>query len=102
EGKVQPPDVPPWRVQTHTLIRLPFCPACGTGGSRCFQPPALAHGKKTYTSDGGHRVVPPEETLARNGHHVSPITGAVPLLERAAPEGGVLHGYVAGSNSARP
>jgi ribosomal protein S12 methylthiotransferase accessory factor len=48
-------------------------------------------------------VVGPEETLARNGHHVSPITGAVPLLERAAPGGdGVLHVYVAGSNSARP
>jgi ribosomal protein S12 methylthiotransferase accessory factor len=103
EGKLQTLDVPTFRLQTHTLIRLPFCPACGAGGSRSFQPPALAHGKKTYTSDGGHRVIPPEDTLARNGHHVSPITGAVPLLERAAPDGdGVLHVYVAGSNSARP
>jgi ribosomal protein S12 methylthiotransferase accessory factor len=34
---------------------------------------------------------------------VSPITGAVPLLERAAPASdGVLHVYVAGNNSARP
>jgi ribosomal protein S12 methylthiotransferase accessory factor len=102
EGKLQALDLPTWRLQTHTLIRLSFCPACGAGGSRCFQPPALAHCKKTYTSDGGHRVVSPEETLARNGYHVSPITGAVPLLERAAPDGGVLHVYVAGSNSARP
>jgi ribosomal protein S12 methylthiotransferase accessory factor len=103
EGKLQTLDVPAWRLQTHALVRLPFCPACGAGGSRFFQPPTLAHSKKTYTSDGGHRVVAPEETLARNGHHVSPITGAVPLLERAAPDGnGVLHVYVAGSNSARP
>jgi ribosomal protein S12 methylthiotransferase accessory factor len=103
EGKLQSLDLPTWRWQTHTLIRLPFCPVCGDGGSRCFQPPALAHGKKTYTSDGGHRVIPPEETLARNGRHVSPITGAVPLLEQAAPDGdGVLHVYVAGSNYARP
>jgi ribosomal protein S12 methylthiotransferase accessory factor len=103
EGKLQTLDLPTWRLQTHALIRLPFCPACGAGGSRFFQPPALTRRKKTYTSDGGHRVVPPEETLARNGHHVSPITGAVPLLERAAPDGdGVLHVYVAGSNSARP
>jgi ribosomal protein S12 methylthiotransferase accessory factor len=103
DGKLQTFDVPTWRLQTHTLIRLPFCPACGAGESRCFQPPALIHGKKAYTGDGGHRVIPPEETLARNGHHVSPITGAVPLLERAAPDGdGVLHVYVAGSNSARP
>jgi ribosomal protein S12 methylthiotransferase accessory factor len=103
EGKLQTLDLLTWRWQTHHLIRLPFCPACGAGGKRSFQPPALAQRKKTYTSDGGHRVVPPEETLARNSHHISPITGAVPLLERAAPDaGGVLHVYVAGSNSARP
>jgi ribosomal protein S12 methylthiotransferase accessory factor len=103
DGKLQTLDVPTWRLQTHTLIRLPFCPACGAGGSRTFQPPILTERKKTYTADGGHRVVPPEDTLARNGHHVSPITGAVPMLERAAPAGdGVLHVYVAGSNSARP
>jgi ribosomal protein S12 methylthiotransferase accessory factor len=47
--------------------------------------------------------MPPEETLARNGHHVSPITGAVPMLERAAPASdGVLHVYLAGNNSSRP
>lgn len=103
DGKLQTLDVPTWRLQTHTLIRLPYCPACGTGRSHSFQPPVLTHRKKTYTSDGGHRVVPPEETLARHGYHVSPITGAVPLLERAAPAGdGVLHVYVAGNNSARP
>ena len=68
-----------------------------------FRPPVLESRKKTFTSDGGHRVVPPEETLARYGHHVSPITGAVPMLERVAPAGdGVLHVYVAGSNMARP
>src|SRR5262249_20780665 len=59
----------------------------------------------TFTNDGGHRVVPPEETLARHGHHVSPLTGAVPVLERASPAcggDGVLHVYVAGNNLARP
>jgi oxazoline/thiazoline synthase len=103
EGKLQTLDVPTWRMQTHTLIRLPFCPACGGGEGRSFQPPVLTGRKKTFTSDGGHRVVAPEETLARNGRHVSPITGAVPLLERAGPPGAdVLHVYVAGNNSARP
>jgi ribosomal protein S12 methylthiotransferase accessory factor len=103
EGKLQTLDLPTWRMQTHTLIRLPFCPACGAGEERSFQPPALTCRKKTFTSDGGHRVVSPEETLARNGHHVSPITGAVPMLERAAPASdGVLHVYIAGNNSARP
>src|SRR5262249_34329771 len=59
--------------------------------------------KKTFTSDGGHRVVAPEQTLERYRHHVSPITGAVPVLERADPAGdGVLHVYLAGNNAARP
>ena len=86
EGKLQTLDVPTWRLQTHTLDPAAVLPGVRRRRrSRAFQPPALAHRKKTFTSDGGHRVVPPEETLARNGHHVSPITGAVPMLERAAP-----------------
>ncbi len=102
EGKLQTLDIPTWGMQTHSLVRLPFCPACGAGGVRSFRTPSLTQGKKTFTSDGGHRVVDPEETLQRHGHHVSPITGAVPLLEKAPPaDNGVLHVYVAGSNSAR-
>jgi ribosomal protein S12 methylthiotransferase accessory factor len=105
DGKVQTLDVPTWRKQTHNLVRLPFCTACGRGEdpARPYRPPDLKAGKKTFTADGGHRVVPPEETLARYAHHVSPITGAVPVLEPVAPAGnGVLHVYIAGSNTARP
>jgi ribosomal protein S12 methylthiotransferase accessory factor len=106
DGKVQTLDVPSWRLQTHTLIQLPFCPACSRRAScqaRVFRPLVLESRKTTLASDGGHRVVSPEETLARHGHHVSPITGAVPLLERADPGmDGVLHVYIAGNNLARP
>ncbi len=107
DGKVQTLDVPTWQLQTHVLIRLPFCSACGHREdgrqTRPFRPPVLESCKKTFTADGGHRVVSPEETLARYKHHVSPITGAVPLLERADSAGdGVLHVYVAGNNLARP
>jgi oxazoline/thiazoline synthase len=106
EGRLQTLDVPSWRLQTHTLVRLPFCAACGRPAdaeARPFRPPALASCKKAFTNDGGHRAVPPEETLARYGHHVSAITGAVPMLERVAPANdGVLHVYVAGHNMARP
>jgi ribosomal protein S12 methylthiotransferase accessory factor len=105
DGKLQTLDVPSWRLLTHTLFRLPYCPACGRrddGEARPFQQPLLENRAKTFTCDGGHRVVPPEETLARFGHHVSQITGAVSLLERAAPDDeGVLHVYVAGGNVAR-
>jgi oxazoline/thiazoline synthase len=104
-GKVQSLDLPTWRLQTHVLVRLPFCPACGGSGEapRPFQPPVLESRTRMVTNDGGHRIVSPEETLTRYSHHISPITGAVPMLERAALEGdGVLHVYVAGSNVARP
>jgi bacteriocin biosynthesis cyclodehydratase domain-containing protein len=102
EGKLQTLDLPTWRMQTHSLVRLPYCPACGTGGKRPFLAPSLTQGKKIFTRDGGHRVVSPEETLERHGHHVSPITGAVPTLEKASPaDSGVLHVYIAGTNGAR-
>lgn len=106
EGKLQTLDVPSWRLQTHTLVRLPYCPACGRcheKDARPYRPPVLESRKKTFTSDAGHRVLAPEETLARYGHHVSPITGAVPKLERVAwANDGVLHVYAAGNNMARP
>jgi ribosomal protein S12 methylthiotransferase accessory factor len=119
DGKLQTLDVTTWRLQTHTLMRLPFCPACGRGTDeavRPFRSPVLQSRKKAFTNDGGHRVLPPEETLARYGHHVSPLTGAVPMLERLDPlttaprpdgktgegDDGVLHVYIAGNNVARP
>jgi ribosomal protein S12 methylthiotransferase accessory factor len=118
DGKMQTLDVPSWQQQSHALVRLPYCPACGGSNAegRPFRPPVLASCKKTFTSDGGHRVAPPEETLARHSHHVSPITGAVPLLQRVRPHSptlrpgeqeksggpdGVMHVYVAGNNMAR-
>jgi ribosomal protein S12 methylthiotransferase accessory factor len=105
DGKVQTLDVPTWRLQTHMLMRLPFCTACGRGSddAQPFRQPVLETRKKAFTSDGGHRVVPPDETLARYSHHVSPITGAVPMLEKADPANDrILHVYVAGNNMARP
>lgn len=105
EGRLQSFDIPTWRLQTHTLIRLPFCTACGRSARsepRSFQPPTLTSRKKTFTNDGGHRSVSPEETMSRYGHHVSAITGVVPMLERAAPaEDDVMHVYLAGQNVAR-
>jgi ribosomal protein S12 methylthiotransferase accessory factor len=58
--------------------------------------------KKAFIRDGGHRVVSPEATLERFGHHVSSITGAVSMLERISPAGdGTMHVYLAGHNLAR-
>jgi ribosomal protein S12 methylthiotransferase accessory factor len=105
EGKLQTYDVPSWQAGSHTLVRLPYCPACGSGAvasDRPLRPPALQSSVKTFTGDGGHRVVAPEATLQRYGHHVSPITGAVTMLERVKSTGdGVMHVYIAGHNLAR-
>ncbi|MGE5192189.1 MAG: TOMM precursor leader peptide-binding protein [Deltaproteobacteria bacterium] len=104
EGKIQTLDVVTWKTQTHALIRYPGCPACGqeVALQQLRQPLILESRRKTYTEDGGHRVQSPEETLARYGHHVSPISGVVPLLERTHPgANGVMHVFHSGNNIAR-
>jgi ribosomal protein S12 methylthiotransferase accessory factor len=106
EGKIQAFDPISWTMQSHTLVRLPHCPACGAKeaeGPRTVRQFVLETGAKAFTGDGGHRVVAPEVTLERYGHHVSSITGAVTMLERIGPSAGddVMHVYVAGHNLAR-
>lgn len=160
EGKIRTFDQISWQTQTHALVKLPYCPVCGTHSSgsaapnpeqigheqngqgkdghdlnrpqtngqqtnghrtnghlatahsfnghdenaavRSFRPPIFESRKKTLVRDGGHRVVPPEATLKRFGHHVSAITGAVSMLERISGSGdGALHVYLAGQNHAR-
>ncbi len=112
EGRVQTFDALGWRGESHALVRHPTCPSCGTAPPEAAAPdqgPApprvvqLTNRKKAFTDDGGHRAVPPRETLQRFGHHVSPISGVVPMMERAAPDnaGEVMHVYVSGPNIAR-
>ena len=105
EGKIQSFDPTSWQARAHTLVRVPYCTACGvrepvTNG--WSGPAVLQSARKTFTQDGGHRVVSPEVTLQRHGHHISPITGAVTILERVGPvDDGTIHVYLAGHNLAR-
>ena len=104
DGKVQTLDLLTGQTRSHALIRQPSCPACGEPGTREWKsaPVILRSCKKTFTQDGGHRAVSPQETLDRFSRHVSPITGAVSLLERDGNDGeGVLHVYLSGNNVAR-
>jgi oxazoline/thiazoline synthase len=117
EGKVQTLDLISWKAEAHKLVRLPYCPACGgrTGDhadGEAIRPLVLESRLKAVSRDNGYRVVVPEVTLKRYGHHVSPITGAVSMLERVGPaadaeSGSVddgsmpMHVYVAGHNLAR-
>jgi oxazoline/thiazoline synthase len=103
QGKVRSLDVLTTEFQTHTLTRLPCCSVCGESivTDLPVRPVVVDSCKKAYTEDGGHRTCSPEQTLARFGHHVSPITGAVSMLERDGNDDGVMHVYLSGANSAR-
>jgi ribosomal protein S12 methylthiotransferase accessory factor len=111
EGKVQTLDTLTGQVQTHTLVRQSACPACGQPPPLDrVEPLVLRPSPKIFTRDGGHRTFAPEQTLARYGHLVSPLTGAVPMLERDGDFGGppdkdaeksVIHIYLSGHNTAR-
>src|SRR5262249_55247537 len=75
EGKVQTFDLLTFQTRTHNLLRQPTCPACGqvNANNGHGEPIVLQSCKKTFTQDGGHRAITPEQTLERYGHLVSPI-----------------------------
>lgn len=85
---------------THTLVRRPHCPCCGTAEMPPLQPLRLKSGKAGFTHDGGHRSVTPETTLNKYAHLVSSITGAVKMLEAVTSDNDIAHVYIAGSNHA--
>jgi ribosomal protein S12 methylthiotransferase accessory factor len=101
EGKIQTVDLLTGHTQSHTLVRQPSCSVCGDAAPLPPRPVVLTSCKKTFTEDGGHRALTPQQTLDRYGHHVSPITGAVSMLERDNLPGGIMHVYLAGHNIAR-
>ncbi|HEX8170599.1 MAG TPA: TOMM precursor leader peptide-binding protein [Thermoanaerobaculia bacterium] len=88
--------------RSHAVVRLPHCAACGSS-PRPFAPLVLESRTKAFTSDGGHRAAPPEETYARYEHLIGPLTGIVHHVERAAGDPGMLnvftarHHYVTGA-----
>lgn len=84
--------------ERHILTQRPQCPACGIPAPRPAQPIQLQSNKKRHTSDGGHRVLLPEETLQRTERHISPITGIISSLTNVIQDGGILHSYVAAHN----
>lgn len=106
EGAMITLDLATLGTQKHVLVRRPQCPRCGTAdgaAERMPTVPVLQSRPKVFTADGGHRIVPPAETLRRFGHHVSPITGVVTALMRAsAADDADVHLYAAGHNFGRP
>ena len=89
----------------HPGTRRPQCPVCGDEAmhrtDRPAEPVRLRPSPKAVRNSGGHRSIPPDETLSRYRHLVSPVTGIVTWLARvsdaADPWG---HVYWAGNNLA--
>ena len=91
------------KTQSHILVQRPQCPCCGKQENLDNKPlPLLLQSrKKTFTTDGGHRCLSPEETLQKYEHHISPITGVVHSLKRLPnTENSLLYSYSAGHNFA--
>lgn len=99
-GKVLSLDWGSWTPQTHQLIQHPYCPACGTAAVPTAKPLKLLPGKATFTRDGGHRRVHPEETLKNYEHLVSHITGMVTHLSPMVQNEEMIHVFTAGHNRA--
>ncbi len=98
-------DVAAHRSAQHPAMRRPQCVACGDEAlyrtDRAAEPVRLRASPRAFRNSGGHRSVPPEETLARYRHLVSPVTGVVTWLARTARDTDPwLHVYWAGSNLA--
>lgn len=99
EGVLVTHDTLTLESQNHSLVKRPQCPSCGeiaNGLKRKPLPVILGHRKKTFTADGGHRFISPEETLRKYQHHLSPITGVVRELSKVfTGSNDLTHTYVA-------
>jgi len=88
--------------RNHILVRRPQCPCCGNPqdfAAKQSAPIALSSRKKTFTRDGGHRGLSPEQTLKNLQHHISPISGIISVLQRVSTweeENGLTTSYRAG------
>ena len=69
----------------HPVTQRPTCRECGkplTSDRAANEPLRLRSRVKRYTAEGGHRVLPPEETFRRHEHLISPVTGIISSLGR--------------------
>lgn len=83
--------------ERHRVVWRPQCPACGGGGEPAragIRPVVVSEAADTETT-AELREADPSATIERFRHHVSPLTGAVPMLARRS-RSELLHAYVSG------
>ncbi len=97
ENRLRTYDVLTHQARAHSLVRRPQCSSCGQNFNDLNRKPlpvVLGHRKKAFTSDGGHRLCSPQETLQKYQHLISPLTGVVRELKKL-PVHQLNHTYVA-------
>ena len=83
----------------HVIARRRDCPACGDPSARPPVSPVILQSRtKSFTLDGGHRAIPPEQTFARYEHLISPLSGIVHGVRRVAGQSGALTTFAARHN----
>jgi ribosomal protein S12 methylthiotransferase accessory factor len=104
QGKLVTFDYQTLTSQSHLLVKRPQCKACGEPGDKRREPaPIDPERKSSYcvSTAGGYREVPPEDTLEKYRHHVSPITGVVQYLKPYhSIKGSPVYNYSSGCNTA--
>ncbi|HLP44618.1 MAG TPA: TOMM precursor leader peptide-binding protein [Candidatus Kapabacteria bacterium] len=104
EGKIVSYDTHSLTCKSHILVKRPQCKTCGEPGFNHLEPkPIVLEKKSTYcvTAMGGYREVPPENTIEKYQHHVSPITGVVQSLKPYFSEKDTpVYNYASGRNIA--
>lgn len=103
EGRIVTLNLRTLEMVSHQLVPRPQCRSCGQpelySPTRPTIPIHLQNRPKTFLEDSGYRSVTSEETLAKYGHHISPITGVVRKLDRLShPTNRWNHTYIAGHN----
>ena len=102
EDRLLSMDTRTWTAKPHALVRYPACPICGDP-TQVRPGPVRLVGRKAAASEGsGHRVAPPEATLEKYGHLISPIAGIVSEVEAPPGTGGVFQVCIGGANGAIP
>ena len=100
EDRVFTLDTLSMQTEWHTLVKRPQCAVCGDPTPHAAAPPSLHGQPKRSTADNGHRSKFAAATYERYKYHVSPITGAVSLLEAREDIPGI-YTYLSGDNRAR-
>jgi ribosomal protein S12 methylthiotransferase accessory factor len=102
EGRLLSVDTRTWAAKGHALVRYPACPICGEPLSPRPGPVRLGSRQAAASEGSGHRAAPPDATLERYGHLVSPIAGIVAMVEPPPGTGGAFQVCLGGANGAIP